>query len=343
MSLGIDTIVQRYGRVLGILDIARIRAIIQNLDQEKTTSTFFTDTVRYLHVLKFDRETGQVQPIGIRANAPIDSIHEIANGTYGTIYKTDTNEYIYKEFVFDGQSDPGELERSLRGLFLEIFLQTALGSDDTYGKHICKVCSLYRSENSYTIPKRFFLFLKMEYLPNRLITVLNKEKSMGTLHTIETIRPIFVKVCEILAYFQETYNFHHGDLHIGNIMFSQDSTLQLIDFGMSRMRIKGIEYSNTTPNRNTRPSFDMLIFLSSFLYKYSQTLSPELHRLLQSLFLTNDGTNLHTGWLQPEPCYYHNMYDWIIEKEWPKELRQELYESAERFSPNYIASALQKN
>lgn len=335
--MDMDDILNRYARVLGILDRSRVRTIIQYLNVEKVPNSFFTDSLQFLYVLQFDRESGAVKPIGCRVNPLIETIIEVAKGTYGKIYRSDNGEYIYKEFEINNDA---YLEYCVRQVFLEAFIQTVLGADSKYGKNISTTVSLYRSENSLCIPKTFSLFLKMECLPHTLIDTIN----MNQLHTIDSVRPVFIQFCEILSYFQDTYGFRHGDLHVFNVMFAHDYTLKLIDFGMSQITMKGVEYSLRSDKvRVYSKSCDMLVFLSSFLYVYSKFLTPELDWFLQSLFVTNNGTNLYAYWFDNSALNYHIMYDWAIEEKWPLELKNELEISANRFTPRYIANILKKN
>lgn len=57
------------------------------------------------------------------------------------------------------------------------------------------------------------------------------------------IKPLFVyniliQICDILQYYQENYQFVHGDLHLDNILVERDTgKIYLIDFGRSSIKI----------------------------------------------------------------------------------------------------------
>ena len=85
----------------------------------------------------------------------------------------------------------------------------------------------------------------------RLIRAIIKERN-------EFIYPIFHTLGAVLNRFKNNYTFYHRDLHIGNIMVTEDGKLKLIDFGMSYMRI--FHEKKNEPER-----YDLLILICHIL------------------------------------------------------------------------------
>jgi len=355
-----STIVGLYKRVLGISSESHIRAIIHHLNKDIPTATFFTDSIKLLHVLKVDKEKKTIQNT-VRKGYILKDIFEYGKGSNSVIYTNEEANFVFKEIQFN-IADPVELEQKVREVFLELFIQTVLSTDTNYGNNICKAMMCYRSENTYTISGEFNLYIQMEYLPESLNQYMLRIK-VGDKAQIADMRPLFRTVCTIMKYFQTTYMFSHNDLHINNIMFSENDTLKLIDFGMSSIFYNNIHYAVEPNNIFKQPleprelpiyttskieqSYDMLIFFASFLScNKTNVYGDELYSFVRDIFLTESGLNLYTYWeakLTKEPAIpvFHRMYSWIIE-DWPEDMKEELFISQDRYSYDSILQYLQE-
>ena len=195
----------------------------------------------------------------------------------------------------------------------------------------------------------------MEYIPRTLYEHLYLSSIPLSM---ERFAPTLISLSEILDHFGKKYKFMHRDLHSFNVMVSNDE-VKLIDFGMSQLEIEGITYSLQTDPTQPQPedgsalteiyaesnteSYDMLVFLSSFLERYARKLfRQEDEDFINMLLTTKKGTNVFNYWKEhnKQDCVFHNMYDWDT-GEWPPDLKEDLEESKELFSPAHIAKITQ--
>lgn len=349
--ISIEEIAQTYRLILGRISISESRTIIQNLNQAKSTATFFQDTVKSLPVLQFDKEEFKITIPGFRPHSYYLIDHDY--GTFGKIYKSEDSEFVIKEIVCN-EAEQEKLELLIREVFLELFIQTVLSKDQKCGKHVCMPHSLFRSEHSHKLNAPFSLFLKMEYVP----TSLKQHFEDDDLTIIKYVN-FLIDLCEILSHFEKTYKFKHRDLHVYNVLFS-DKVIKIIDFGMSRIELDNITYSLQNNPIQKQPaegplksitisqheeSYDMLIFMSSFIQKFKKCFKTEKDKKFAiSLLSLDDGTNIYNYMEKnsTEQHIFHNMYDWVIVNNWPEHLQRELGESKELFSPDYMARGLRK-
>lgn len=340
MYIPLDMAIRTYGKILGIYDYTFVSDIVEHLDQRVKTTTFFTDTVRKLDILYVNGN--EVHSTRDLTRRPYQRIQQIAKGTNGRIYRVVDQNIVYKE-IFLETEDPEELEIEIRETFLEIFIQTTLSLDANYGSHICTNYALFRSD------KEDRLFVQMEYIPHGFRYCIKGERA-----DIDDFVPILSKLSSVVSYFRTTYTFYHHDLHTENIMFSSDGTIKLIDFGMSCITFHGIQYScieDMALSIESEPrecySYDLLIFISSFLTAYGPKHSTRnLYMFLHSLLYTKNGVNLYTYWKnvlrdrkETSPIFYE-MYYWKIDK-WDPDLKADLFATTDLL-PEGIYSLCQK-
>jgi hypothetical protein len=101
-----DPVVAKYKEVLGIKEDRIINAIIDNLDQNKATSTYFTNLVKMLEPL--DVENGTDIRIGTAGRrGPANEIHPepiAKGGSFSELYENKTHTKIYKKITIEGVS-----------------------------------------------------------------------------------------------------------------------------------------------------------------------------------------------------------------------------------------------
>lgn len=274
MAVEFDKAVQAFAKVLNMPE-ADTRIVIDNLNPAKQTTTFFTETMQRLPIIKITKSTpsslmtyniqkykqGQMEENIIFSEA-------YGKGSFGKTFistdKTRAYKLISKEYDV---RKPNLVENQTRTILLEAWIQTVLSTDPFYGMYISPVTGIYRE---YTPDKFYFkLFIQMPALYKNLLDNI-KERVKHDDNSVEyvTLHRTLKAIAEALAYFKTHYGFHHRDLHMKNIMFKDKrmSVPMLIDFGKSCMTYNGVVYF--APNENVHngcTSNDLLILFMSML------------------------------------------------------------------------------
>ena len=215
---------------------------------------------------------------------------------------------IYKKIAFTINDD---LENSIKEIFLEAWIQTVLGMDSTFGKNVSQIRHIYRDISivrGWEKLDECILYITMDPIATKMEAYL---ESFGR-PTIDDVKPQFIELGEILEHFGTEYNFRHRDLHQGNVMFDESSSVVLIDFGRCcftfnysfadsanfSMDIYGGELPEALLEESTDDeacfSYDLIIFVSSLLENYSETMSYGLNKLLNEMATSNSGENLYS-------------------------------------------------
>ena len=229
----------------------------------------------------------------------------IGEGTFGKVFPAISGK-AYKKIkvtgnltdstrrIVPGTYNPNRLSKKIRGVFLEAWIQTVLGSDSAADRSnkICKIEGIYIEENvldpSFTFENRFITFvIKMNQLSTNFETFI--DNAPGDKAEFSYIQTSLQSLCNTLLYFKTFYGFSHRDLHDGNVMY-QLGKLTIIDFGMSCINYNGHIYAD--PDRFPAGcwSFDMYIFLSSLLM--GDNISDRCYGIIKNMF-QNGAVNLY--------------------------------------------------
>lgn len=343
-----DAIFAAYKKVLGIADDSAVQAIIENLNQNKATSTFFTDIALSLNTFAIERERdvriGRAGRLGHNVILP----EPISKGAIGEIYMNQDRTVIYKKIVIGGIQQ--NKEWMIRQTFLEAFIQTVLGLDPDFGYNVCHVTNLYRSRDlvrrgrGADADADMVLYIQMEPIAYTLGSIIDKVGESGVL-TMSGLSPYLSQLGTVLDGFKKRYGFAHRDLHTGNIMFRKDGTLALIDFGFSCLTVGGVVYSvqtqNILPAGVSRlvpgivdapcESYDILIFLAALAEGYGLALEGEEQQKFVNLFDTRDKSFNLIDWLfneygkdeHKDGALFHMTYPRSIAT-WPEDIRAKL-------------------
>jgi serine/threonine protein kinase len=300
-----------------------VDVIIGNLNQDVPTATYFSDLVKSLRALDLS-ESGQITVFESLRKRERNNVNTtpIGQGTYGTIYRNQIGAAVYKKISFES-GNPRELEENCREVFLESFIQTVLTCDPTYGKNIAKIIGIYREIPSKVAPGKTTLYIKMEVVSKSIDKLLQELSSGGKKPiTYKQIKPVLQSLGTILTYFEKNYNFHHRDLHTGNVMFDGSNAIKLIDFGRSCLQLKqgkaAVTYSVVRDNVVIQPelgtriaaqvrgspceSYDLLIFMIALLEYDSDKFDGPAQAKLGELVTQSSGDNLFTIWNKRKPA-----------------------------------------
>jgi hypothetical protein len=173
-------------------------------------------------------------------------------GSYGSIYFNKSNsKFVYK------MTEPTTLSMKLtpnsgfdnifygltvKKLLFEPLIHIILQEDLVAGPKICKLFKVYcqKKNGEYT-----FLY-KLERLGPNVYDLLDSDafKSLSQKEKNEVAIKIYGPIYKTLKYLRDTYDFEHGDLHPGNLVFVENPinsdgkldktklSVKIIDFGL---------------------------------------------------------------------------------------------------------------
>ena len=215
----------------------------------------------------------------------------IGRGERAAIFRGKDTGYIYKRLNFNMliayEELYKELETFARELCIEVFIQTVLNNDDTYGKHIPKVIGVYRdSKNrkrsdphspvSVDQQQSLSFFIVMEYAGERLDILPSSEIPYTTM----------VDIGNILHHFWKRYRLKHFDLHGGNVLLL-DNVVKITDFDAASIRIRDTDFAVFQNNYATDDLFTLMTSLRDNSVLFREGPLSKIARIIE-LFLLYD-------------------------------------------------------
>lgn len=314
--------------------------IIQHLDNRLYMEGYFLRRLEFLTPLE-KKPNGKIiikrSENNITENVLVDS--EYGEGKSGKVALS-AKKLVYKEIRIE-RAAQSVMERAVREVFLESFIQSTLCTDERFYKNIPHISQLCRSTK--TPDSEIVLYIVMQNVPIAMKTLFTRqvENDRTKLIGIHDLLPILIKVGTILSDLQKAYGFSHRDLHYGNILLLEDGSPQIIDFGKSCLAINGVTYSL---NRGRCKSHDLLILVISLLEFEHNRFDDELKNILMNVLISDGGVNFYNcAWITKSVSdiryVFHGAYDYTINRYWLEDDRNEL-ENAPLLNPENFAYVL---
>lgn len=273
--------IEEFGKVIGETNRSNLTQIVRGLSGERGLRNTVGSRVitRYLDIIiNLPLITFVLDPGGDRGTITIGRMSEtvvrIGGGTYGTIFLGNKSQSVYKRMIMQPTTvDAQGIEEYHREVFIEAYIQTVLQCDPIFGKNIAHIENLYRDVGVTRFRSNYTYYYKMESIPYTLDRHLQRPG-----RTKEDNLRLISDLASVLEHFNRTCGFRHRDLHAANVMFGEDGTLKLIDFGQACINQGGTVYS---VNDTVCSSYDIFIFLTFVLQTgMMNNISGEINALL---------------------------------------------------------------
>ncbi len=312
--------VQAFAKVCDI-SFADAQDVVEHLSPTKPSTDFFYNLGRRLPILKFTSATHESMKAEKYVQGQMQEntlIREhVSKGSYGKVYMSIDKKRVYK-MVFlrydQRYYKTGQIDKFVRDVLLEAWIQTVLSNDPVYGKYVVPVQGIFGV--STQDPNFYMVYIQMPALYKNLyeciddLVIKNKKPVVYM-----DLRAAFKGIAEALAHFKATYGFHHRDLHYNNIMF-RDKLMKvpmLIDFGRSCLTWNGVTYHSLEYDFPKCESNDLLILFMSLICTHMHNYSQRQRKtLLDSEVLNFFDQALST--FDEKNSVYNLIYDGFIHK-----------------------------
>ena len=202
---------------------------------------YITGTMKSMQKFKNQMKNSYLSK-DINLSVCFDSKCFLGEGSFGSVYKSKINDrnIVIKEPKHVGSEENNEV-------FEENMVQSelfcGLRGNWASGARIPKIEFMARL---YMPNKNMKIVTGIEPLDGDLFNLVRRKMSSMTHNEINKIlKSLLVQISELLVKLQDKYDFHHRDLHGGNIMYKKIGDTYrwyIIDFGMSYMKVGDKKY-----------------------------------------------------------------------------------------------------
>ena len=249
----------------------------------------------------------------------------IAEGSFGIIYKSKFNG---KDIVIkDPKSDvPANVQGKIHNdVFDENLIQSELycALRGQYG-NMARIPKIEFMTRVYMPGSKMKILTGLEKLDGDLFNFMKMIPKMSVERIDLYLKDAFIQLCKLLELLQDKFNFHHRDLHGGNVMYKNIGTASkpvyrwfIIDFGFSYLEKDGVKYhaDSSVYGKFKTPNFAhdfrlMFLYLSTYL-RVSTDMKKNSAMIRFIFFVATKMNNELVNKYKVNKIHWHNGYDFF--------------------------------
>ncbi len=249
----------------------------------------------------------------------------IAQGSFGIIYKSKFNG---KDIVI--KEPKSEAPANVQGkIHNEIFDENLIQSElycalrGQYG-NMARIPKIEFMSRVYMPGSKMKILTGLEKLDGDLFEFMKMIPKMSAERVDQHLKEAFIQLCKLLELLQDKFNFHHRDLHGGNVMYKNIGTTTqpvyrwfIIDFGYSYLEKDGVKYhadANGVYDEFKTPNFAhdfrvMFLYLSTYM-KVSTDMKKK-SAMIRFIFFVARKMNTELMRFKVRDLHWHNGYDFF--------------------------------
>ena len=205
-----------------------------------------------------------------------DSKCFLGEGTFGSVYKCKIND---RNIVIKEPKNVGSEENT--EVFEENMVQSELfcGLRGNWGSG-ARIPKIEFMARLYMPIKNMKIVTGIESLDGDLYSLVTRKMASMTHDEInKVLKSLLLQISELLIKLQDKYDFHHRDLHGGNIMYKKigdNYRWYIIDFGMSYMKVGDKKYHTSYVGPYGRFTKNNFAYDLRMLFPYVFTFFPRI-------------------------------------------------------------------
>ena len=201
------------------------------------------------------------------------------NGTFGATCvvarEEGGNELRFALKEQDASDKPGDIvKEAMANHFLNLV-------DDPAKPFFPKIHKIFTSNRTNGNKQGEKIYILMDFLAvdgHKFLKGLNSRSQADTGAVI-----LFDQLAEPLKELYEKYEYNHGDLKPGNVMFGHDNRLRLIDFGFTRIRIGGVIIQQDAFNKESNASQDLTQMAAFIRHSFTKRMLGRAGKFIEDI------------------------------------------------------------